>query len=131
MTISEIMPSLSELDRKSKLDAVQFLVAELASEETGLGIATDVASNTHDLDADVEKAIEFYRTSLRELLEPEHNGDHVAIHVPSGSYLVDKWAGQASRALRAKHPEGGGIVVHKIGPADYGLVARMRGERPK
>jgi hypothetical protein len=83
-----------------------------------------------DLAADVDRAIEYYRGNLQHLLELERNGDHVAIHLPSGSYEVSRWAGEASRSLRAKHPEGGAIVVHQIGPADAGLVARILGERP-
>lgn len=36
MTVSEIMPTLRDLDRADKLRVVQFLVTELAQEESAL-----------------------------------------------------------------------------------------------
>jgi hypothetical protein len=51
-------------------------------------------------------------------------------HVETKDYEVAKGPGHAHRALRARHPDGL-VIVHQIGPANAGLVVRMRGETPQ
>ena len=131
MPLADLLPVLGGLDYDEKLKAIQFLVAELADEKAKAAPeGTLLADTTALADDDVTKALAFYRSELQQRLEPLHNGDNVAIHVDSLSYEVAKGPGHARRALREKHPNGV-IVVHKIGPADQGLVARMRGARPQ
>ncbi len=131
MTLSELLPALDSLDRTDKLKAVKFLVTTLMDTEVGVaeGQPSETASAADSGgELAINEALDFYQNELRSVLEPAHNGDNVAIHVPSRSFEVARGSGHALRALRTRHP-GGPIVVHKIGPTDYGLVARMRGER--
>lgn len=75
-------------------------------------------------------ALEFYSTELAPMLEAEHSGQYVAIHPDTRSYAVERRPGKAFRALRDKQPIGS-IIVHNIGPANFGLKARMQGEQPR
>jgi len=63
-------------------------------------------------------------------LEPQHNGEFVAIHPDSEDYVVAPTSGDAMRAMYRRHPEGQ-VLLHLIGPApaDSGLAARMLGAR--
>jgi hypothetical protein len=125
MTFTELQPALVDLDRTDKLRAMQFLASELAKEESA------PAPVDGDSPADpTAEALAFYKAELRPILEPDHNGENVAIHVETKDYEVAKGPGHAHRGLRARHPEGF-VIIHQIGPADSGLVARMRGGSPR
>jgi hypothetical protein len=78
-------------------------------------------------DDSVDRARTIYDSQLRERLEPEYNGQWVAIHPDTGDYIVERRFGKAFRALKAKHPDGS-VVVRYIGIADAGLRARLFGE---
>jgi len=75
------------------------------------------------------RALDFYDAELRPLLEPQRNGQYVAIHPATCDYVVDRRPGKAFRALRAQQPQGP-IVLRHIGTADADLRARLRGELP-
>jgi hypothetical protein len=126
VTFADLHPALADLEHDEKLQARQFLNAELAKGETD---GYDLRGIPQDLADQSDEAYKFYVAELRPLLEPQHNGDYVAIDVGSGSYEVARGLGKAFRALRARHPNGK-ISVLQIGPADHSLVSRMRGERP-
>ncbi len=49
--------------------------------------------------------IEFYKKHLKNLLEPQHNGEFVAIEPHSGRYFVNKNGTKALLDARAKMPE--------------------------
>jgi len=66
-----------------------------------------------------------YETALRAKLEPNHNGEFVAIHPDTHDYAVASTSGDALRALYARHPEGG-LMVRRIGSEpQHGLAARL------
>lgn len=57
-----------------------------------------------------------YDSQLKELLEPAHNGEVVAVHLASRDYEVSPRSVDAWNALKVRHPEGP-IVLIDIGPA--------------
>ena len=65
---------------------------------------------------------------MKEILEPDHNGAAVAIHVDTGDYSIGKSHSAATRELLARHDRDGRIVTLSIGPpsdSDMRLIARM------
>lgn len=69
-----------------------------------------------------------YENRLKALLEPEHNGKAVAIHVDSGDYAVADTHGDAAHTLIQRHEADGRIVTRTIGPpteADQRLAVRI------
>lgn len=62
-----------------------------------------------------ERADAIYNERLKALLEPEHNGKVVGIHVESGEYALGKRFPDAMRAIRRQRPEGF-IVTMSVGP---------------
>jgi hypothetical protein len=130
MTLTELLPSLTELNRIEKLKVMQFLASELAQEEeirepVDTGLVTSAAGET-----EIQAALDFYQAELQQILETDHNGKNVAIHPQTKSYEVAAGPGHAYRALRSRQPNGA-IVVRKIGAADVGLASRMRGLKHK
>lgn len=51
-----------------------------------------------------ERAEALYAERLRQLLEPEHNGEFLVIEPDSGDYFLGRTLMEASRAAREKHP---------------------------
>ncbi len=72
---------------------------------------------TNELDEVTRRGLAIYDARLRAILEPEHNGKVVAIHVDSGDYAVARNSPLARRALRARRPEGM-ILTTDIGPVE-------------
>jgi len=68
-----------------------------------------------------------YDQRLKGLLEPQYNGQDLAIHVDSGDYEVGRWGARPGITLRKRHPEVGMILLTKVGPPqpDDALAARM------
>lgn len=86
------------------------------------------------VDAELEellpRGLAIYEQTPQPFLEPEHNGEVVAIHPDSGDYAVAATSGAAMRAMRQRHPTGQ-LLLHTIGPVtDPGLASRMLGRRP-
>lgn len=52
-----------------------------------------------------ELGIKFYKEKLKPLLEPEHNGEFVAIEPYSGKYFLNKNHTQAILTARAEMPD--------------------------
>ena len=72
-----------------------------------------------------QRALDFYRENLRDVLEPAEEGKGIAIHPGTGDYLVAETPIHASRAMRGRHPVGS-YVTMRIGPSpDYALAARI------
>ena len=70
-----------------------------------------------------------YDEKLKPVLEPEHNGQVVAIHLDTGDYAVAKNSPSATKAIRARHPSGL-LMVTDIGPARMdSLTLRMLGSQ--
>lgn len=66
-----------------------------------------------------------YDLALCARLEPNYNGQFVAIHPDTQDYAVASTSGDALRALYARHPEGG-LMVRRIGSEpEHGLAARL------
>ncbi len=69
--------------------------------------------------------LEIYDTALRSVLEPEFNGQVVAIDVQSGDHAVADTSPAAMRALRQRRPQAV-LLIRTIGPETrHGLVARV------
>lgn len=58
-----------------------------------------------------EKGEKIYKEELKKKLEPEHNGDFVAIEVGSGKYFLGKTAEEATNQAKLKFPQG---IFHLI-----------------
>lgn len=58
---------------------------------------------------------QIYEQSLRSTLEPEHNGQLVAIHIPSQEYFLGDSLLDASYHLREKYPRAGRGEVYTRG----------------
>ncbi len=75
------------------------------------------------------KAHAIYESKLKSILEPQFNGQIVAIHVDSGDYEVAKHSATATRAIRARHP-GTLALILDIGPPRIdSLTMRMLGSQ--
>ena len=62
---------------------------------------------------------------LRAMLEPELNGQHIAIHVDTGDYATAKFSTVAAHELSRRHPVDGRIFSRLIGSGpDTAFVAR-------
>lgn len=71
------------------------------------------------------KAHGIYDDTLKAILEPQFNGQIVAIHPDSGDYEVAENSPRARRNLRARRPQGF-ILTTNIGPARMdSLTLRM------
>ena len=74
------------------------------------------------------RGLAIYQESLKSLLEPEHNGEAVAIHVDTGEYAVARNHTLALRALLERFEPDGKVVTLTIGPptaADFDMAYRM------
>ena len=78
--------------------------------------------------ADVtERGLAIYESRLKALLEPDHLGEVIAIHVDTGEYVVAASSPDALRAMGRLQPSGL-LFLYTIGPAeDLGLAQRMSG----
>ncbi len=87
---------------------------------------------THDqygqpLDEVTLRGLAIYESRLKVILEPEHCGEVVAIHIDSGEHTVAASSPEAMRAMRRVHPSGL-LFLYTIGPAhDHDLARRMAG----
>ena len=66
-----------------------------------------------------ERGVQIYEHKLRLILEPQFNGQFVAIDVESEDYEVASEARDASIRLRERHPEAQ-VLVERVGyPAAF------------
>ncbi|MFC1806052.1 hypothetical protein ACFL09_03635 [Planctomycetota bacterium] len=79
----------------------------------------ETAVDPHDL---ARRGQAYYAEHLREKLEPEHNGEFVALDVESGDYGMDADEMAAIQRVRARHPDRvfyvlrvGHRAAHRIG----------------
>jgi hypothetical protein len=80
-----------------------------------------------------EQGQALYEEHLKRLLEPDHSGEAVAIHLSTGDYAVHRNWAMAMRQLRRQHPEGE-IYTLFIGPptpAETALATRFASEQRK
>ncbi|MBV9850983.1 MAG: hypothetical protein JO250_15030 [Armatimonadetes bacterium] len=79
----------------------------------------------NELDRLSNRGRAIYDDTLKAILEPQFNGQIVAIHPDSGDYEVARNSPHARKALRARRPEGI-IITTNIGPARVdSLTLRM------
>ena len=79
-----------------------------------------------------QEALALYESHLKPLLEPEHTGEAVAVHVDTGDYEVAPTHREAARTLLTRHPPDGRVVTLTIGPAtdaDLRFASRMMAGR--
>ena len=75
------------------------------------------------------RALAYYRESLQPILEPEHEGEGIAIHPDTGDYVVAETPTHASREMRSRHPADSFFTL-RIGPSpDYSLISRLTAGR--
>ena len=72
------------------------------------------ATSRSELSQLTRKAIEIYDRELKGKLEPEHNGQGIAIHPDSGDYAIARSPTAAGLELRNRYR--GGTVTTRIGP---------------
>jgi hypothetical protein len=80
-----------------------------------------------------ERGQALYDERLRKILESEHSGEAVAIHLSSGDYVVHRNWATAMRQLRRQHPDGE-VYTLFIGPptpAEIALATRLASEQRK
>lgn len=71
------------------------------------------------------RGMAIYEATLKAKLEPEHNNEYIAIHPDSEDYALARTTGEAMRAIRKVHSEGG-LLLMRIGPEpEYSLAARI------
>ena len=80
--------------------------------------------NSEPLSALADRGLSRYKSKLKPILEPQHDGEFVAIHVPSGDYAIGWYSGDATREILKNHSPDGQLVILKIGPEPDSLVAR-------
>ncbi len=73
--------------------------------------------NENELDEVTRRAVAFYDARLKSALEPEQNGQIVAVHLETGDYAVAENGPLARRALRERQPHGM-IATILVGPGD-------------
>lgn len=79
------------------------------------------------LDEVTRRGLAIYESRLKVILEPEHSGEVVAIHIDSGEHTVAASSPEAMRAMRWVH-RSGLLFLYTIGPAhDHSLARRMVG----
>jgi hypothetical protein len=91
-----------------------------------------MSSNTEQLSPLAARGLELYRERLQALLEPEHSGESVAIHVDTGDYELGGTHSDAARRLLSRHDCDGRIVTLTIGPPtdrDIRMSHRLAGAR--
>ena len=74
-----------------------------------------------------QRGLAIYESRLKTLLEPDHFGEVIAIHVDTSEYAVADSSPDALRAMRRLQPSGL-LFLYTIGPAeDLGPARRMSG----
>jgi len=63
-----------------------------------------------------------YEERLKSLLEPKHNGELVAIHIPSKEYFLGASLLEASDRLRQKYPTAGHGEIYARGVGDRTVI---------
>lgn len=92
---------------------------------------TSEYSLTGEWDDLTQRGLDIYGSRLKAVLEPDANGQFVAIHAETGDYAVERFAGDARRALRCRHPDDP-LIVMKIGPEpEYSLSSRLMATRER
>jgi hypothetical protein len=78
-----------------------------------------------------ERGQAFYEQHLKLLLEPEHNGQAVAIHLDTGDYKIHRNWAVALRELRELHPDGEtyALFIGPPAPREMALATLLAGDR--
>lgn len=72
-----------------------------------------------------QHGLAIYERKLKPILEPDRDGEYIAIHVDSEDYALGTSSGNAMRAMRQRRPQGR-LVVLQIGPEpEWGLASRL------
>ena len=75
-----------------------------------------IGPDDHKPSSLAEQVRAIYESRLKAILEPEHTGEAVAIHIDTEDYALGKSHSEAVHALLARHQPDGRIVTHTIGP---------------
>jgi hypothetical protein len=98
------------------------------------GITMQTSAQQSQLSPLAEQGRAIYEGRLKAILEPEHDGEAVAIHVDTGDYALGNNHSDAVRALLSRHESDGRIVTLTIGSptdADHRLITRMAAGRKR
>jgi hypothetical protein len=77
-----------------------------------------------------QKGRAIYSDKLQAILEPDHDGEFVVIHVDSGDYQLGKTLTKALDTMLERHEPDGRLFGMKVGPEpEYGLAARIQASR--
>lgn len=88
---------------------------------------TDPQAEIGQLSELTQRALEFYDAHLKAILEPEHDGEGLAIHPDTGDYLLAPTPTEAGRVMFERHPDGRFLTL-RVGPTpEYALAARLLG----
>ena len=58
------------------------------------------------LDTLNQRGMALYNVKIRPVVEPQYQGQHIAVHLDTGDYAVARTSSDARRALRARQPDG-------------------------
>jgi hypothetical protein len=78
-----------------------------------------------ELDDLATRGYALYNERLKSLLEPEHNGETVAIHLDSGDYALGRNASRALESLWRRRPEGMTVTILIGPPKEDPTLVRM------
>jgi hypothetical protein len=81
-----------------------------------------------ELDEFCERGLRLYEERLKAILEPEFNGQVVAIDVESGDYEVVRVSREAWGPLRERHPQARVFITDVGPPKPCGFSIRMQAE---
>jgi len=103
--------SYAQMDRESLITG-DYL--EYTGESWNIYERLAQASVPIDQSSLADRALAYYDRELRSKLEPEHDGQYVAIYPETLEYIVEPRFGRSFRAMRTIHPNGP-IIVRCIG----------------
>ncbi len=95
----------------------------MSTQTSGPQAETDPLSD--QLSELTQRALAFYDEHLKALLEPEHDGEGLAIHPDSGDYLLAPTPTEAGRAMRKRHADTRTVTLRVGLKPDYAFTARV------
>jgi len=72
---------------------------------------------------------EIYKRSIRSRVEPDHQGEIVAIDIETGAFAIGKTCVVASSLLRAEHPDGEVWLVRGCQSALHRIASHLHRQR--
>lgn len=74
----------------------------------------------------IDRGMQLYESRIREIVEPKHHGQYVAIHVDSGRFTIGQSTPAAIREMRKICPPDGRLFLRRIGDEpEYEIAGRI------